>query len=54
MPFKVEAYQNSEFIIESGMQIDTHPLLINAKRINVPRVHYGAGGTAVGYVSFLW
>jgi len=42
----VEAYHRSEFVVESGMQIDTNPLQINARRLNVPRVLYGVGGTA--------
>ena len=29
------------------MQIDTQPLQVNARRINVPRVIYGAGDSAV-------
>ena len=35
------------------MQIDTQPLQVNARRLNVPRVLYGVGGTAVSYVSIL-
>jgi eukaryotic translation initiation factor 2C len=42
----VEAYHRSEFVAESGMQIDTQPLQVNARRLNVPRVLYGVGGTA--------
>jgi eukaryotic translation initiation factor 2C len=42
----VQAYHSSEFVAESGMQIDTNPLQINARRLNVPRVLYGVGGTA--------
>lgn len=34
------------------MQIDTHPLQVNARRLNVPRVLYGAGGTAVSFPNF--
>ena len=47
MTFQVEAYHRSGFVVESGMQIDTQPLQVNARRINVPRVLYGFGGTAV-------
>jgi len=42
----VEAYHRSEFVAESGMQIDTQPLQVNARRLNVPRVIYGVGETA--------
>ncbi|KAF8811942.1 argonaute-like protein [Phlegmacium glaucopus] len=42
----VEAYHRSEFVVESGMQIDTQPLQVLARRLNVPRVLYGVGGTA--------
>jgi len=45
----VEAYHRSEFVVESGMQIDKEPLQVNARHLNVPRVIYGAGGTAVGF-----
>jgi len=41
-----EAYHRSEFVVESGMRIDTQPLQVNARRLNVPRVLYGAGGSA--------
>jgi len=40
-----EAYRRSEFVVESGMQIDTQPLQINARRLNVPRVLYGVGNS---------
>jgi hypothetical protein len=36
--FQVEAYHHSEFVVESAMEIDMHPLQINARRINVPHV----------------
>jgi len=37
--------------VESGMQIDTNPLQINDRRLNVPRVLYGGvGGTAVSNI----
>jgi eukaryotic translation initiation factor 2C len=45
--FQVKAYHRSEFVVESGMQIDKEPLQVNARHLNVPRVSYGAGGTAV-------
>jgi hypothetical protein len=31
------------------MQIDSQPLQVNARRLNVPRVLYGVGGTAVSF-----
>ena len=34
------------------MQIDTQPLQVNARRLNVPRVLYGVGGTAVSVSNF--
>jgi eukaryotic translation initiation factor 2C len=42
----VGAYHRSEFVAESGMQIDTQPLQVNARRLNVPRVIYGGRETA--------
>ena len=35
------------------MQIDTQPLQVNARRINVPRVIYGAGDSAVRLLIFI-
>ena len=35
------------------MQIDTQPLQVLARRLNVPRVIYGVGGTAVGVSQLL-
>jgi hypothetical protein len=37
----VEAYHRSEFVMESGMQIDSQPLQVNARRVNVSCVLYG-------------
>ena len=34
------------------MQIDTQPLQVNARRLNVPRVLYGVGGSAVSFSNF--
>lgn len=42
----VDAYHRSEFVAESGMQIDTQPLQVAAKRLNVPRVIYSVGDSA--------
>jgi hypothetical protein len=49
--FWVDAYHHSEFVVKSGMQIDTQALQVNAKRINVPCILYGVGGTAVSNLS---